>query len=62
MKTKNKKRKKTKSISLDVIKAMRKGNRDAYNDILGPGFHSFDKVHKSKKTYTRKKKHKTAEE
>ena len=49
-------------MTLDVIKAMRRGNRDAYNDILGPGFHSFDKVHKSKKTYTRKKKHKTAEE
>ena len=62
MKNKNKIRKKTKSITLDVIKAMRRGNRDAYNDILGPGFHSFDKVHKSNKTYTRKKKHKTAEE
>jgi hypothetical protein len=62
MKTKNKKRKKTKSISLEVIKAMRRGNRDAYNDILGPGFHSFDKVHKSKKTYTRKTKHKTVED
>lgn len=62
MQTKKNKHKKKKAITLDVIKAMRRGNRDAYNDILGPGFHSFDKVHKSKKTYTRKKKHKTAEE
>ena len=31
---KNKKNKKT--TSLDVIKAMRRGNREAYNDILGP--------------------------
>ena len=50
-----------KATSLEVIKAMRRGNREAYNDILGPGFHSFNKVHKSKKIYTRKTKHKTEE-
>ena len=61
MKTPHNKRKKEKATNLDVIKAMRRGNREAYSDILGPGFHSFNKVHKSKKTYTRKTKHKNTE-
>lgn len=52
------KKNKKKSTNLEVIKAMRRGNREAYNDILGPGFHSLNKVHKSKKVYTRKTKHK----
>ena len=42
----------------DVIKAMRKGNREAERELLGDGFHSKHRVHKSKKTYTRKTKHK----
>lgn len=42
----------------DVVKAMRKGNREAEQEILGPGFHSQNRVHKSAKTYTRKTKHK----
>ncbi|MCQ2235810.1 MAG: hypothetical protein MJZ18_02305 [Bacteroidales bacterium] len=42
----------------DVIKAARKGNREAEQEILGPGFHSNSRVHKSAKTYTRKNKHK----
>ena len=61
MKNKNRKQQKKKATTLDAIKAMRRGNREAYNDILGPGFHSFNKVHKSKKTYTRKTKHKPTE-
>lgn len=61
MKKQHNKRKKEKATNLDVIKAMRRGNREAYSDILGPGFHSFNKVHKSKKTYTRKTKHKNTE-
>lgn len=42
----------------DVIKAARRGNREAEQDILGPGFHSKNRVHKSLKTYSRKAKHK----
>lgn len=43
---------------MDAIKAMRRGGREAQQELLGPGFHSFDRTHKSKKNYTRKKKHK----
>lgn len=42
----------------DVVKAMRRGNRDAERELLGDGFHTKHKVHKSKKTYSRKHKHK----
>lgn len=42
----------------DYIKAAKKGNREAEQEMLGPGFHSVHKVHTSKKTYTRKAKHK----
>ena len=42
----------------DIIKAMHKGNREAERELLGDGFHSKHRVHKSKKTYTRKTKHK----
>ena len=52
--------KKKSTINLDAIKAMRRGGREAEQDLLGPGFHSFNKPHKSKKIYTRKKKHKGA--
>lgn len=45
-------------ITLDAIKAMRRGGREAEQDLFGPGFHSFNKRYKSKKTYTRKVKHK----
>ena len=38
-----------------LVKAMRKGLRDEEMSILGPGFHSKNKVHKSKKLYSRKK-------
>lgn len=38
----------------DIIKATRKGNREAQFEIFGPGFHSFHKVVKSKKAYSRK--------
>ena len=44
--------------TLDAIKAMRRGGREAEMDLLGPGFHSHHKIHKSDKIYTRKKKHK----
>jgi hypothetical protein len=43
---------------MDAIKAMRRGGREAEQELLGPGFHSFDRAHKSKKIYTRKAKHK----
>lgn len=44
--------------NLDAIKAMRRGNREAEMQLLGPGFHCKDRVHRSAKTYTRKQKHK----
>lgn len=49
------------NTNLDAIKAMRRGGREAEQELLGPGFHSFNKIHKSKKTYTRKAKHKRNE-
>ena len=56
------KKKKQKSRLDDVIKAMRRGNREGEQEVLGPGFHSTNRVHRSKKTYTRKIKHKGNEE
>lgn len=53
-----KKNKKKKTNLDDVIKAMRRGSREAEKDLRGPGFHSTHAVHASKKTYTRKTKHK----
>ena len=44
--------------NLDAIKAMRRGGREAEMELLGPGFHSHNKIHKSDKIYSRKKKHK----
>lgn len=55
--SKKKQKKKVNSLD-DVIKAMRRGSREAEKEMLGPGFHSTRKVHASKKTYTRKSKHK----
>jgi hypothetical protein len=52
------KRKIKSPTTLDVIKAMRRGSREAEMELLGPGFHSHCKIHKSDKVYTRKKKHK----
>ena len=52
------KKKILKSSTLDAIKAMRRGGREAEMELLGPGFHSHNKVHKSEKINTRKKKHK----
>ena len=46
------------TTNLDAIKAMRRGGREAEMEQLGPGFHSHNKIHKSDKLYTRKKKHK----
>jgi hypothetical protein len=57
------KKKNQKSRLDDVIKAMRRGNREGQQELLGPGFHAINRVHRSKKTYTRKQKHKsTADE
>ena len=52
------KRKILQSTHLDAIKAMRRGGREAEMELLGPGFHSHSKIHKSDKIYTRKRKHK----
>lgn len=45
----------------DIEKALKKGSRELEMEIFGPGFHSQHKIHKSKKTYTRKQKHKGGE-
>ncbi|WP_143813323.1 hypothetical protein [Parabacteroides provencensis] len=51
-----------KSISIeDYIKAAKKGNRMAEQELLGPGFHSSDRVHQFKKLYSRKQKHRGEE-
>jgi hypothetical protein len=57
-----KKKKTEKSRLDDVIKAMRRGNREGQQDVLGPGFHSTNRIHRSKKTYTRKLKHKATDQ
>ena len=57
---KKQKKNKQKSRLDDVIKAMRRGNREGQQEVLGPGFHSTHSVHRSKKTYTRKTKHKSS--
>lgn len=56
------KKKKPKSRLDDVIKAMRRGNREGEQEVLGPGFHATNRVHRSKKSYTRKLKHKGTDE
>ena len=57
-----KKNKKEKSRLDDVIKAMRRGNREGQQEVLGPGFYSSNRIHRSKKTYTRKTKHKSKDD
>lgn len=52
------KKKILKPSTLDAIKAMRRAGREAEMELFGPGFHSHNRVHKSEKIYTRKKKHK----
>lgn len=52
------KHKVVKNLTMDTVKAMRRGGREAEMELLGPGFHSHSRVHKSEKIYTRKKKHK----
>lgn len=44
-----------------LINALGKGHRDAYLEQNPHGYTSVKKVHKSKKKYTRKKKHKNDE-
>ncbi|WP_455664615.1 hypothetical protein [Phocaeicola sp.] len=57
------KKTKKKGFTLDdYIKAAKKGSREAEQELLGPGFHAVHRVHRSKKTYTRKPKHKGGEE
>jgi len=51
-----KKKKKRKRIP-DQLLAARKGNREAERELLGDGFHSRTRVRRSKKLYTRKRKH-----
>ena len=62
MKMKRIKRKVVKGTNLDAVKAMRRGNREAEMELLGPGFHSHNKIHRSEKLYTRKSKHKRSDD
>lgn len=62
MKMKKIKRKIVKGTNLDAVKAMRRGNREAEQELLGPGFHSHNKIHRSEKLYSRKSKHKGNDE
>ena len=55
---KKERKKISRPTNLDAIKTMRRGGREAEMELLGPGFHSHNKIHKSEKIYTRKKKHK----
>lgn len=58
-----KRKQKKQAVNLDdVIAAMRRGNREGEQELLGPGFHSTNRIHRSKKTYTRKIKHKRLDE
>lgn len=43
------KKKRLQPTNLDVFKAMRRGGRKAEMELLGPGFHSHNKIHKSDK-------------
>ena len=52
--------KKLKISEEDYVKINKALARKEEMDLLGPGFHSKHKVHKSKKTYSRKDKHKTS--
>lgn len=53
-----KKKKNTSRITIaDYLKASRQGSRLAERELLGNGFHATDRPHRSKKTYTRKRKH-----
>ncbi len=49
---------KHKVLNWDAVKAMRRGQREAEQQLLGPGFHATTRPHRSKKAYTRKAKHK----
>lgn len=58
-----KRKQKKQAVNLDdVIAAMRRGNREGEQELLGPGFHSTNRIHRSKKIYTRKIKHKRLDE
>ena len=58
-----KRKQKKQAVNLDdVIAAMHRGNREGEQALLGPGFHSTNRIHRSKKTYTRKIKHKRLDE
>lgn len=54
--------KKKLTVSEEYIRINKKLLRDEEIELLGPGFHSKDKAHKSKKIYSRKLKHKKNEE
>lgn len=46
------KKKILKPSTMDAIKAMRRGGREAEMELHGLGFHSHNRVHKSEKIYT----------
>jgi len=54
------KKKIKKPTTIDIVKATKRGQREAEIEN-STGFVAVDKTYKSKKTYTRKKKHKKKE-
>lgn len=52
---------KDKITEQDYIKINKALARKEEMELLGPGFHSKTQVHKSKKTYSRKDKHKKSD-
>lgn len=51
-----KKSKKKGAIPLEIL-AARKANREIEQQMLGDGFHARTRIKKSKKSYSRKRKH-----
>ena len=49
-------RKRNKKVPLEIL-AARKANREIEKLLLGDGFHARTRVKKSKKVYSRKRKH-----
>ena len=54
-------RKRNKKIPPELL-AARKANREIERMLLGDGFHAHSRIKKSKKVYTRKRKHPKSDE
>ena len=54
-------RKKTRKVPLELL-AARKANREIEQILLGDGFHTHTHIKRSKKIYTRKRKHRRTDD